>query len=57
LGKNEDCSPGDNTSDSPEKLLQRGRRERSICDFVEGGIHAIKLSSYERFSFLLVTRS
>ena len=57
LGKNEDCSPGDNTSDSPEKLLQRGRREGSICDFDEGGIHAINLLSYERFSFLLVTRS
>ena len=26
MGKNEDCSPGDNTSDSPEKLLQRGGR-------------------------------
>ena len=30
LGWNEDCRPGDNTSDSSEKLLQRGSGERSV---------------------------
>ena len=27
LGQNEDCSPGDGTSDSSERLLQRGSGE------------------------------
>jgi len=43
LGENEDCSLGDNTSDSSEKLLQRGTGEgQYICDFGEGRVHAIK---------------
>ena len=37
LGQNEDCSPGDSASDSPEKLLQRGggtvRIYVILCDF------------------------
>ena len=42
LGQNEDCSLGDSISDSSEKLL-RGRREgQHICDFGEGGVHAIR---------------
>ena len=40
---NEDCSPGDSTSDNSEKLLQRGSGEgQYICDFGEGGVHAMK---------------
>ena len=36
------CSLGDNISDSFEKLLQRGRGEgQDICNFGEGGVHAI----------------
>ena len=43
LGQNEDYSPGDSTSDSSEKLLQRGRGEgQYICDFGEGGAHAME---------------
>ena len=43
LGQNEDCSLGDSTSNSIETLLQRGSREgQHICDFSDGGIHAIK---------------
>ena len=43
LGQNEDCSPGDSTLDSSEKLLQRGRGEgQYLCAFGEGGVHAIK---------------
>ena len=30
LGQNEDCSPGDSTSESSERLLQRGSGGRSI---------------------------
>lgn len=42
-GQNEDYSQGDGISKSSEKLLQRGRgRSVYICDFSEGGIHAIK---------------
>ena len=38
LGQNEDYSLGDSTSDSSEKLLQRGNWEGPyICDFGEGG--------------------
>ena len=38
LGQNEDCSLGDSTSDSSEKLLQRGRGQggHCICDFGKG---------------------
>ena len=42
LGQNEDHSLGDSTSDSSEKLLQRGRGESQyICDFDEGGVHVV----------------
>ena len=54
---NEDCSPGDRTSDSSEKLLQRGSgKGQYICDFGEGGVHAIKHIFFCK-RFLLVTRS
>ena len=43
LGQNEDYSLGDSISDSSEKLLQRSRvKGQCICDFGEGGIHAIE---------------
>ena len=43
LGQNEDCSLEESTSDSSEKLLQRGTGEgQYICDFGEGRVHAIK---------------
>ena len=29
MGQNEDCSPGDSISDSPEKFLQSGREKIS----------------------------
>ena len=42
LGQYEDCSLGDSTSDSSERLFQRGREERQcICDFGKRGIHGI----------------
>ena len=41
-GQNEDFSLGDNTSDSSERLLQRGRGKVDICDFGKGRVHAIK---------------
>ena len=51
LGQNEDCSPGDSTSDSSEKLLQKGSRGRSIYKIlVKGEFRAIKHSFYKRFS-------
>ena len=43
LGQNEDCSLGDSTSDSFEKLLKSASTERSVyVIFGEGGLHAIK---------------
>ena len=40
---NEDCSPGDSTSDSSEKLLQRGWVVgQYVCGFGEGRLHVIK---------------
>ena len=43
LGQSEDYSPGDSTSDSSEKLLQRGRGEgQYIPNFGERGMHAIQ---------------
>ena len=43
LGENEDCSPTDSNSESSENLLKRGREESQyLCDFGEGGVHAIK---------------
>ena len=42
-GQNEDYSPGDSTSDSSEKLLQRDMREgQYLCDLGEGRILAVK---------------
>ena len=55
-GQNEDCSPGDSTSDSAEKLLQRDRGEgQYIDDFGEGEIHAIMHIYFFCRSFLLVS--
>ena len=43
FGQNEYDSPGDSTSDSSEKLLQRIEGEgQYICDFSEQGVHSIK---------------
>ena len=43
LRQNEDYSPGDSSSDSSEKLLQRDRGNgQHICDFGQGGVQAIK---------------
>lgn len=41
LGVNEDFSPGGSMSNSPEKLLQKGSGEVSMCDLGEGGMHAV----------------
>ena len=55
LGKNEDCSLGDSTSDSFEKLLQRGRGESQYtCDFGERGIHTIKCMFFQKVSTSLM---
>ena len=52
MGQNEDCSPGDGTSDSSEKLLQRDSGGRSIYMILVKGseFNAIKHSLYKRFS-------
>ena len=43
LGQYEDCISGDSTSDSSEKLFQRGNGKRQyICDSGKAGIHATK---------------
>ena len=43
VGRNEDCSLGDSTSDRSERLLQRGEGEGwYICDFGKGAVHGIK---------------
>ena len=56
LGQNEDYSPGDSTSDSSEKLLQRIEGEgQYMCDFREG--EYMKSSTYFCRRFLLVTRN
>ena len=50
-GQNEDCSPGDSTSDSFEKLLQRGCGERSMhMILVKGAFHAIQHLTFKRCS-------
>ena len=55
LGQCEDCSPGESTSDSSTRLLQRGRGERQyMCEFGEGGVYAIKNVFFCR-KFLLVS--
>ena len=53
LGKNEDCSPGDNTPDSSEKLLQRGRGGRLIYVILMKG----ESSTHCTKGFMLGTRS
>ena len=55
LGQNEDCSPGNTTSESSERLLQGGREGQYICNFGEGGVHSI--NTYLTRDFLVVTRS
>ena len=51
LGQNEVCSPEDSTSESSERLLQRGQGHGPcICDFGEGEVHAVKRFFYKRFS-------
>ena len=58
LGQNEDCSLGDSTSDSSEKLLQRGSgKGLYICDFGEEGIHATKHMFFQKFSASLMKLS
>ena len=43
LEQYEHCSPGDGTSDSSEKLFQRGRGEgQNVCDSGKGQVHAVK---------------
>ena len=55
MGQNEDCSLGDSTSDSSEKLLQISREEgQHTKDFGEGGIHAIKHIFSQKASTSLV---
>ena len=42
LLQNEDYIPGESVSGSSEKLLQSSRgKGQYICDFGEGGVHAI----------------
>ena len=51
LGQNEVCSPEDSTSESSERLLQRGQGHGPcICDFGEGEVHAIKHLFHKSFS-------
>ena len=52
MGQNEDCSQGDSTSDSSEKLLQRdgGGGGQNIYDFGEGGVQRSQVFTYKRFS-------
>ena len=56
FGQNEYDSPGDSTSDSSEKLLQRIEGEgQYMCDFREG--EYMQSSTYFCRRFLLVTRN
>ena len=51
LRKNQDRSPGYSTSDSSEKLLQRGSGRRSLyVILVKGEFNTIKHLTYKRFS-------
>ena len=52
LEQNEDCHPGDGTSDGSERLLQRGgvQGKVSLCDSGEGKVHAVKHLSHKMFS-------
>ena len=62
-GKNEDCSSGDSTSDTSEKLLHRGKgKGQYICDFSNGGstcnqAHVFQKVSTSLMKLLLVTRT
>ena len=56
LQQYEDWIQGDSTSDSSEKLFQKGRgKGQYICDFGKGGVHASKHVFCRKF--LLVSRS
>ena len=51
-GQNEDCSPGDKTSVSSERLFQRGSQGRSIYNIlVKGEFSAIKHLVYKKVFF------
>ena len=50
LGQNEDCSPGDSTAGSSERLLQRGTRKCHLGEGRGGGFSTIKPLLYKRFS-------
>ena len=53
LVQNKDCSPGDSTSVSSERLLQKCSGGRPICDFWEGVVQdsSMQLSThFTRFS-------
>ena len=52
FGQNEDCSLGNSTSDSYERLLQR-HRGRKVCIYmilVKGEIHVIKYIYFHKVS-------
>ena len=55
LGQNEDCSQGDSTLDSPERLLQRGVGQGQYIRFWWSG-SPVQSSTYVT-KFLLVRRS
>lgn len=62
--QNEGCSLGDSTSDTSEKLLQRGSggTGQSVYDIGEGGIHAMKHTFFQKLTssfvkLLLVMRN
>ena len=51
MGQNEDVSLGKSTSESSERLLQRGSERRSVYKaLVKGEFSVIKDSFYKRFS-------
>ena len=51
LGQNEHCIPGDSTSDSSERLLQRGSGARSVYKIlVRGEFNAVKCLFYKGIS-------
>ena len=54
MGQNEDCSPEDSTSDSSEKLLQRGRGKDTIYTILVKGQH---MPSRSLFFFFFLTGS
>ena len=59
LGQNEDCSQGDSTSGSSEKLLQRGGDGggQNIYDFGERKIHTVKHIFFQKVSASLMKLS